>query len=94
MIFPVFTPVGTVAVILELEFTVKAVALTPPNVTEEALVKPPPVMTMESPASPLVGLKLVMLGKTTNAWLLVRIPSPVVTLTAPPVAALGTVAVR
>ena len=44
-ILPVFAPVGTVAVICEGEFTVYAVALTPPKVTLDAPVRPPPVMT-------------------------------------------------
>jgi hypothetical protein len=44
-ILPVFAPVGTVAVTFESEFTVKAVALTPPNVTLDACVRPLPVIT-------------------------------------------------
>src|SRR3984893_6572828 len=44
-ILPVFAPVGTVAVTFEVEFTVKLAALTPPNVTWDALVIPPPMMT-------------------------------------------------
>ena len=93
-ILPVFAPVGTVAVTFEVEFTVKVAALTPPNVTWDALVIPPPMMTTEVATFPLVGLKLVMLGKTTKLWLLVRMPVGVVTVTVPVVAAVGTVTVR
>jgi hypothetical protein len=63
---PVFAPVGTVAVTFELGFTVKVVALTPPNVTCDALFRPPPKMTTETPTFPLIGLKLAMLGATTD----------------------------
>src|ERR1700732_3692993 len=93
-ILPVFAPVGTVAVTFELEFTVKVAALTPPNVTWDALVIPPPMITTEVATFPLVGLQLVMLGKTTKLWLLVRMPVGVVTVTVPVVAAVGTVTVR
>ena len=41
-ILPVLTPVGTVAVTLELKFTVNALAFTPPNVTCDALFRPRP----------------------------------------------------
>ena len=90
---PVFAPVGTVAVICEGEFTVYAVALTPPKVTLDAPVRPPPVMTTVLPTLPLVGLKLRTLGKTINDCRLERFPVGVVTVTMPAVAPLGTVAV-
>ena len=73
-ILPVFASVGTVAVTCESEFTVKAVALTPPNVTLDACVRPLPVITTEVPTVPLVGLKLRRAGTTVNTLLLVRVP--------------------
>jgi hypothetical protein len=65
-ILPVTAPVGTVAVTLDAEFTVNVVALTPPKVTFDALIRPPPVITTELPILPLVGLKLKTLGKMIN----------------------------
>ena len=91
---PVFAPVGTVAVTCESEFTVKVVALTPPNVTLDVCVRPLPLITTEAPTLPLVGLKLRMVGTTVNTLLLVRVPVGVATVTLPLVAPLGTVAVR
>ena len=44
LIFPVFAPVGTVAVTCASEFTVKAVAATPPKVRLFASVRLVPVI--------------------------------------------------
>jgi hypothetical protein len=94
-ILPVIAPSGTVAVTFEVKFAVKPVALTPPNVTCVAPFKPPPVMTTEVPTFPLVGVKLVMLGRTMKLFSLFKTPVGVVTLTTPPVAVVvGMVAVK
>ena len=63
-ILPVTAPVGTVAVTFVLEFTVKTVDCTVPNLTIVACDKLIPVITTCVPTGPLVGLKLVMLGMT------------------------------
>ena len=73
--------------------TVK-LALTPLNATAVAPVKFVPLMVTLLPTSPLVGVKLVMVGGlvTVKLLLLVAVPSGVVTLTGPVVAPAGTVA--
>src|SRR6266853_7004762 len=63
LIVPVVAPVGTVAVTCVSEFTVKDEASVPLNLTNEAPVKLPPVMTTLVPTGPLVGEKLVMEGE-------------------------------
>ena len=93
-IFPVFAPVGTVAVICVSEFTVKLVAATPPKVTFVACVRLTPVIVTTVPTGPLGGLKVLSCGVTRNVLLLVSVPLLVVTVTGPVVAPLGTVAVR
>ncbi|OLE97481.1 MAG: hypothetical protein AUG75_07745 [Cyanobacteria bacterium 13_1_20CM_4_61_6] len=59
---PVVAPVGTVARMVVAESTVKFVALTPLNVTAVAPVKFVPVIVTVLPTSPLVGVKLVIVG--------------------------------
>lgn len=92
LIFPVFAPVGTVAVTCAREFTVKA-ALTPPKVTEVAPVSPVPVIVTWLPTGPLPGLKLSMAGNALNFCLLNSVPEGVVTVTALVVTEAGTTAV-
>jgi hypothetical protein len=94
LIFPVFAPLGTVAVIWAYESTLKLVALTPPKVTLVAPVKLSPLMVTTVPSGSLVGAKLVICGITRNFWLLFSVPPDVVTVTKPVLAPLGTVAVR
>ena len=73
--------------------TVK-LALTPLNATAVAPVKFVPLMVTLLPTSPLVGVKLVMVGgfTTVNEPVLVAVPPGVVTLSVPVVAPAGTVA--
>jgi hypothetical protein len=94
LILPVTAPVGTVAVICVSEFTLKLVAVTPPNFTLLVCVRLRPVITTGVPPGPLVGLKLVIYGLTRNFLLLLSVPLGVVTVIKPLVAPLGTVAVR
>ena len=67
-------------------------AATPPNVTFVVCVSPVPVSTTGVPTGPLGGLKLVTVGVTRNAVLLVSVVAPVVTVTFPVKAPAGTVA--
>jgi hypothetical protein len=64
------------------------------NFTAVAPVKFVPLIVTLVPTGPLVGAKLVMVGGfvTVKELLLVAVPSGVVTLTGPDVAAAGTVA--
>src|SRR4029077_2164445 len=87
LILPVSAPVGTLAVTCVLLFTMKLVAFAP-NVTFVVPVKPVPVITTFVPTEPLIGAKLVIVGKTRNFRLLVSMPPGVVTVTKPFVAAL------
>jgi hypothetical protein len=91
-ILPVIAPVGTLAVTWLSEFTVKLVAATPPNVTFVVCVSPVPVIVTGVPTGPLDGLKLTSVGLTLNVWILVRMVVPVVTVTDPVRAPVGTVA--
>lgn len=59
---PVVVPVATVAVIWVALFTVNEEAATLLNDTAEVAVKWLPVIVTEVPTSPLVGVKLVMVG--------------------------------
>src|SRR5437879_11659594 len=59
---PVVAPAGTVACITVAEFTVK-LALTPLNRTAVAVVKLVPLMVTLVPTDPLVGAKLVIVGR-------------------------------
>jgi len=61
-IFPVFAPVGTVAVIWVDEPTVKVVADVPPNVKAVAPVKFVPVIVTLVPIGPEVGVNDVIVG--------------------------------
>ena len=90
---PVVAPAGTVAWIAVAEVTVK-LALTPLNVTDEAPVKLVPLIVTLVPTSPLVGVKLAIVGAlvTVNGLALVAVPPGVVTLSGPVVAPVGTVA--
>ena len=94
---PVVAPVGTVAVIRVLLFTVNVVAETPLNFTEVAPVKPVPVITTDVPTGPLVGLKDVTVGTaaavTSKLAALVAVPSAFVTEIGPSGAPAGTVVV-
>ena len=92
VILLVIAAVGTVAVTRVAELTTK-LAVTSPNVTFVVCVTPLPLMTTFVPTGPLVGLKLDMLGMTLKILLLTRIPVGVVTLTAPVVPVVGTIAV-
>ena len=94
VIGPVVAPVGTVAVILVLEFTVK-LAATPAKLTAVVPVKLPPVMVTVVPAGPLVGEKEVIEGATITTKLeeLAPVPAEFVTRINPVVAPVGTVAV-
>ena len=90
---PVVAPAGTVAWIAVADVTVK-LALTPLNVTTVTPAKFVPLIVTLLPKSPLVGVKLVMVGgfTTVNAPVLVAVPPGVVTLSVPVVAPAGTVA--
>jgi hypothetical protein len=92
-IFPVFAPVGTVAVTSVFETTVKLVAATPPKVTFVAPVRLMPVMVTFVPVGPMSGLKFVIWGITRKIVLLNSVPLGIVTLTFPVVAPAGTVVV-
>jgi hypothetical protein len=92
---PVVAAAGTVAVIAVADVTVKLVAAVPLNRTAVAPVKFVPLIVTLVPASPLVGVKLVMVGglSTVKFVALVAVPPDVETLSGPVVAAAGTVAV-
>lgn len=92
-IFPVFAPVGTVAVTLVSEFTVKLVAFTPPNVTDFVCVRLTPEMVTTVPTGPLGGLKVLTFGTTLNDTMVANVPLGVATFTRPVLAPEGTVAV-
>jgi hypothetical protein len=94
---PDVAPVGTVAVIRESEFKMKAPS-TSLNLTEVAPVKPEPLIVTLVPTGPLVGEKLPIVGETGDVVTvkfvaLVAVPALVVILMGPVVPALGTVAV-
>ena len=90
MIFPVFAPLGTVAVISVYESTLKLVACTPPKAMLDAPVKLSPSMVTTVSAGPLSGEKLVIWGITWNELLLLSVPPEVVADTEPVIAPLGT----
>jgi hypothetical protein len=73
---------------------VTLVAFTPPNVTFEVCVRLTPVMVTTVATGPLVGLKLKSCGVTRNVLLLVSVVEPVVTVTDPVSAPVGTVTDR
>jgi hypothetical protein len=93
---PVAAPVGTVAVIWVLEFTTKLAFLLLKNLTTVAPVKLDPVITTVVPTGPVLGLRLEITGgraRTVKLLLLVAVSRGVVTVIAPVVAPVGTVAV-
>ncbi len=94
LIGPLVAPVGTVAVIVVAEPTVK-LALAPLNSTALAPVKFVPLIETLVPAGPLVGVKLEMVGglMTVKLSVLLAVPAEVVTLIGPLVTPDGTVAV-
>src|SRR5204863_1243689 len=97
LIDPEVAPLGTVAVIWVLVFTVK-LAPVPLKATAVAPAKLFPVMVTEVPTGPLVGLKELIVGGavevvTVKLLALVVVPPGAVTLIDPEVAPLGTVAV-
>src|SRR5207247_2499415 len=94
LIGPVVEPVGTVAVIVVAEATVK-LALAPLNSTALAPVKLVPLIVTLVPTGPLAGVKLVTVGglMTVKLLALLAVPSGVVTPIGPLVAPAGTVAV-
>ena len=65
------------------------------NATAVAPLKLVPLIVIEVPTPPLVGLKLVIVGAgtTTKLLALVAVPPAVVTVTGPLLAPAGTVAV-
>src|SRR5207248_1785366 len=87
---PVVAPAGTVARICVAELTVY-VALVALNFTDVAPVKFVPLIVTLVPTGPLVGAKLAIVGGfvSVKELLLVAVPSGVVTLTGPDVAAAG-----
>jgi hypothetical protein len=90
---PVVAPLGTVAVILLLLWTVKPAEI-PLNFTEVTPVKFDPLIVTDVPATPLVGEKLVIAAPVKlKVPLLVAVPVGVVTEILPVVAPFGTVAV-
>jgi hypothetical protein len=91
---PVVAPLGTVAVILVADWTVK-LALTPPNLTDETAVKLVPLISTSAPTGPVIGSRAVIEGTlvTTKSVVLVPVPIVVVTLILPVDALAGTTAV-
>ena len=91
LIGPLVAPLGTVAVIWVLVFTVK-LAPVPLKATAVAPVKLFPLMVTEVPTDPLLGLKELMVGGgiTVKLLALVAVPPGVVTLIGPVVAPVGT----
>src|SRR5439155_20198203 len=93
---PLVAPLGTVAVIWVLVFTVKLAAALLKKVTEVAPVKLVPLIVTWVPTGPLVGVKELIVGGeavTVKLPALVAVPPGAVTLIDPEVAPLGTVAV-
>jgi hypothetical protein len=78
---PVFAAVGTVAITFLPELTLKAEAFTPPNVTFVVPMNPDPVIVTFVPIGPVVGVKLVIAGRTLKIWLLFKAPDAVFTVT-------------
>src|SRR5207302_1236223 len=95
LIGPLEAPAGTVAVIVVAELTVKP-ALVPLNCTTVAPVRFVPLIVTLAPASPLLGVKLVIdVGMSTvKLPELLAEPPGVVTLIGPLEAPAGTVAER
>lgn len=94
---PVVAPVGTVAVTLVAELTVKTVAAVALNFTALVPSRLVPVMVTTVPTGPVAGLMAVMVGMasvvTTKSVPLRQVPAGVVTTRRPVVAVAGMVAV-
>lgn len=90
-ILPVVAPAGTVAVICESEFTVN-VAATLLKVTLVVCVRPVPVIVTAVPTGPLGGVNVFWVGVILNVDNVDKIVDPVVTVTLPVSAPVGTVA--
>ncbi|HMI52156.1 MAG TPA: hypothetical protein VK525_11625 [Candidatus Saccharimonadales bacterium] len=93
---PLVEPVGTIAVIWDAVFTVNVVAAVPLNFTELAPVKLAPPSVTLTPMTPLVGVKLVIVGTAAETEKLaadVAVPPGVVAVILPVVAPGGTPAV-
>ena len=67
-------PVPTTAVILVAELTVKEEAATPPILTAVAPIKFVPLIVIDVPALPLVGVNEVIVGGGVDAGLLTTVP--------------------
>jgi hypothetical protein len=97
VIRPVVAPVGTTAVILVDETTLKLLAATPLNFTEVVPVKFVPLIVTVVPLEPLVGVNEVIVGDAVDVMVkspeLVAVPPGVVTLILPVAAPDGTTAV-
>src|SRR6266446_6531562 len=91
-ILPVVAVAGTTARICVVVSTVND-AETELNFTSVVLTKLLPLMVTVLPTAPLVGVKLVILGRTVKLVVLVPVPAAVVTEIFPVVAVAGTVAV-
>lgn len=92
---PVVVPFATDAVICVALFTVKLEAAVALNFTAVAPVKFVPVITTDVPTTPLVGVKLVIVGELVIVKLLAEsaLPAAVVTVIFPVLVPLATVAV-
>jgi hypothetical protein len=90
LILPLVAVVGTVALIVLVETTVK-VLLMPLNFTEVTPVKPVPVIVTIVPTGPLEGVKLLIPAPIVKSLPLKTVPPGVVTLIFPVVAPAGTV---
>jgi hypothetical protein len=97
VIRPVVAPIGTTAVILVDETTLKLLAATPSNLTEVVPVKLVPSIVTVVPLGPLVGENDVIVGDpvgvTVKLPVPVAVPPGVVTLIRPDMAPDGTTAV-
>ena len=95
-IVPLVEPAGTIAVIWDAVFTVNVAAAVPLNFTEVAPVKLVPLSVTLTPMTPLVGVKLVIVGAAAETEKLaaeVAVPPGVVAVILPVVAPDGTPAV-
>src|SRR5437763_11799880 len=88
VIGPVVAPAGTVAV-TAVSVTVPTTAGMPLKATAVVSARLVPLIVTLAPTAPLVGVKLVILGKTVNAFALVACPPGVVTVIRPVVAPAG-----
>jgi len=94
VIVPVVVPLATTAEMVVELVTEKLLAAVPLNLTAVVPVKLVPVSVTEVPTTPLVGVKLVIVGAATKVKLLELVPVPpeVVTETVPVVVPLATTA--